>query len=666
MSLLLLFDETLSIDAVFSKIVSFSSWQGASATLYLFPLTSHFLVIQQLEEKLKVLPTLKVQLIESGQLINNAVSDMQTSITTWSLNIAEHLFLGKSIKDWFNMPDKVGSAWWFGLISEKNSVQSQAFLKIAQLNAICKFLNDEAIENILLSLKHKDLKLAIKQAANKSNIKLEIINAKKAHFSFKQKILQFMEEGGLKAALLAAPLQWAIWLRQSSLAKKRLPPLKKRLPQKNPFLLVSYFPNIDREQAQKNIFVNKYTLPLEKNLKSRKVPITWLLMPVFYNGYRYDEAMDLAKRFSEHGEKLVVLQEFFDFKIFIKSIYWWFKQTVKSISILSLLDKQLLVKNLSDKSALPIIKNIWHHSFTGSSGIRGIIFYLSFCKVFKTIPEVKDCLYFCEMQSWEKALLLAKKKENPKIHTLAFQHTIVSRNFFHYFYHPHDVIAYQRPSDFPLPDKLIANGKKTYELLKESGFPNLMQAEAIRQLYLKERKKISPVKHNRPVLFVAGSYDRCETKSLLTMLHVAFPKASAFDIWLKGSPINPLEPLFLELEIDLAATHYKICNEDVASLLNYASVAFIANTTVAIEAAAQNIPVIIPLFADTMLMNPILSTDATYDLVSSCAQLFKLVNEKIVKQLDEALTPSFIDNYWNLDASLPLWNKILDASAIKI
>jgi hypothetical protein len=143
-----------------------------------------------------------------------------------------------------------------------------------------------------------------------------------------------------------------------------------------------------------------------------------------------------------------------------------------------------------------------------------------------------------------------------------------------------------------------------------------------------------------------------------------FPQADKFAIWFKGSPVNPIEPLFNELGIGVNEANYKIFHKDISELLKLTFIALIPNTTVAIEAVAFGCTIIIPVLADTMLMNPIVDTEAEY-FIASTADEFKSIVENNIQQkhmLSHSLkSKSFIENYWNIDMQLPLWNEILSS-----
>jgi surface carbohydrate biosynthesis protein (TIGR04326 family) len=630
----------------------------------LFPLTSNFLVIEKIRQHLLHYSNLTINIVDSAALINEEVNVMRQTIHKWSYQLGETRINNKNLKEWFLFPDQGGSSWWLSLLAEKNSVQDVAFFKIAQINAIEKFYQQHQYGACTLGLADKRQAAIIKKIMARATpiIKsLRCISSVKK--SVKHKILDFINNSGLIGALISSAMYWVIWLKDSRTARKNLLPLSQRVKPDNSFLFITYFPNLDEEKAKQGVFRNKYALPLQDKLDELNIPVTWLTMPVYYNGHNFSSAMRLAKKISTHGESLLVLQEFFSLKVFCKAFIWWLRQSLLSFTLLWRLKKNNLVANLTSPAAYPILKYLWWHSFVGSSGTRGIIFYLTYLEVFKALPRINTCLYYCEMQAWEKAMLLAKKKQQTNVKTIAFQHTSVMENFFNYFYHNDEIKQANLPTDFPMPDQLLANGNMMHTLLAKTNWPSLSQAEAIRHMYISHLKIADTLIPGKNVLLVVGSYDRVETKSLITLVYQAFPIAVDFEIWFKGSPVNPVEPLLAQLGIDAQKANYKICHAPVAELLPQVSIALVANTTVSIEALALGRELIIPLFADTMMMNPAVNSGLDYKLVSHPQQLQACVTSILQNyQAPETLKGSdFIQNYWHLDAAIPRWTEILNS-----
>jgi surface carbohydrate biosynthesis protein (TIGR04326 family) len=610
----------------------------------LFPLTSNFLVIENTRQRLLQYSNLTIDIVDSAALINDEVNLMRQSIHEWSYQLGETKVKNKKLK---------------------NSVQDVAFFKIAQINAIEKFYKQNQYGACALGLSDKRQAAIIKKIITPSGTLIKSLRCipcmKK---TTKHKLLDFINGGGLTGALISSAMYWIIWLKDSRAARKNLPPLSSRIKPENSFMFVTYFPNLDEEQAKQGVFRNKYALPLQDKLAELNIPVTWLTMPVYYNGHHFSSAVLLAKKLSAHGESILVLQEFFSFKVFCKAFIWWWRQSLLSFKLLRQLKGNNLIANLTHPAAYPILKYLWWHSFVGASGTRGIIFYLTYLEVFKALPRIKTCLYYCEMQAWEKAMLLAKKKQQPNLKTIAFQHTVVMENFFNYFYHGDEIKQANLATDFPMPDQLLANGNMMHALLAKTNWTSLSQAEAIRHLYISHLKLRDTKTRAKKIMLVVGSYDRVETKSLITMVYQAFPVANDFEIWFKGSPVNPVEPLLTQLGIDALKANYKICHAAVADLLPAAAIALVANTTVAIEALALGCELIIPLFADTMMMNPAVSSGLDYQLVSHPQQLYECVTNllQMSKARETLKGHHFIQNYWHLDAAIPRWTKILNST----
>jgi surface carbohydrate biosynthesis protein (TIGR04326 family) len=625
----------------------------------LFPLTGNFIALEKIRNQLAVPTTM----LDSATLINTAVETMQKTIHNWSHELGNVKVKNKTLKNWFQLPDGGGSAWWFSMIAEKNSVQDNAFFTIAQCNALATQFKHTPYDACWIALTNqRHAKIFKKIAADSVPQTMLIRSATISSTNLKRKILDAVNHLGALGALLMSFIYWAVWIKDSRSARKSLPPLTQRLSNDKRLLFISYFPNIDEEAAKSGIFRNKYALPLQEKIAELKLPMSWLLMPVYYNGHNFASSMRLIKKFSEQGEKLFVLQEFFTTKILMKALSWWLRQSWLSMKLLRKINSSDLTAQLAHPACLPIIKYLWWQSFVGASGTRGIIFYLTYLEMFKQLKQVKTCLYYCEMQAWEKALLLAQKKQCPKVTTVAFQHTVIMKNYFNYFYHIDELKQTGSTNDFPLPTKLLANGTLMRTLLAESGYPNLAEVEAVRQLYISQRTRVTDPTPEKPVLLVVGSYDRVETSSLITMVYQTFPNADDFQIWFKGSPVNPVEILFKELGIDSQAANYQILHRDVAELLQLASIALVANTTVAIEAIAFGKPLIIPLFADTMLMNPVIDTSAAYHQVTTPAQLSTQVQTLLARPPSLSIpNAEFINSYWHLDTQLPRWTHLLNS-----
>lgn len=649
MKILIIFDGTVDMN-ICHELQIYSNKNDIAIDL--FPLTSDWSIIHSVESTLKLnFNPSNITLLDSASYVNQSVDDLQTNIHAWSCNLGNHTIRNKKLKEWMLLPDKNISTWWFSLISEKNSLHDDAFLKIAQINAIHETLIRQNYSNCIVTLSDR------KQAKILINLCLRL------NINVRSTAAKTSSQGDhLLFSCGRAVITLCKWMAYSCFIKLNLSSLKKRLKKANPFLFVSYFPNVSAEDANKAKFQNKYAIPLQDKFRKLKIPISWILMPVQYNGYSFYSSIKLAKKFLKNDESIFILYEFFNAKIFIKSLLWWIRQVFISYFVFYMIDKRQLTGSLTCKESLPMIRHLWLISFADACGMRGIIYYLTFSELFKKMQVTTQCLYYCEMQAWEKALNAAKKIQSPAIKTWGFQHTAVTKNHFNYFYDPRETIQTEYNLNMPLPDLLLANGKRMYRLLFECNYPNLHEVEAIRHLYLSNIIDQPRFEHKKnPVLLIAGSFDKVETKSLITMVHQAFPAADKFEIWFKGYPANPVEPLFNELNIHVEKAGYKIFHHDIASLLDAASIVFVPGSTVAVEALAYGCRVIVPLFVDVIQKNPLVGTDAKYDLVSSVEEFKRVVNDAVWNQdaINFVDIRQYINDIWNIENKLPLWEEIL-------
>jgi surface carbohydrate biosynthesis protein (TIGR04326 family) len=384
------------------------------------------------------------------------------------------------------------------------------------------------------------------------------------------------------------------------------------------------------------------------------------------DGHSFNDAVRLAGVFAKRGEKLLVLEEFLTIKDAIMSFLMLFRQSILSFFIFDTVKEKSLLSAPIGDSCGPIIKSLWNRSFCGDIGIMGILYYFIFKQVFKEVLNINDCLYYCEMHAWEKALNAAKKQVNPNIRTIGFQHATASRNFYHFFYDPKETMVKREISTLPLPNVIACNGDIMYSNSAESGYQNLVKVEAVRQVYLDEILS-SPRKSRKgkPVLLVAGSIDKTESTNLITLVSAAFPKMEGFDIRFKGHPSMPFEKLFEEEGVDVSKRGYLICNNNISECLESAWAVLVPTSTVSIEALLYGCEVIIPALPNSMLMSPLADFKGYYHKVTYPEELketmCKIVNGYTLHSISEY--KEFVRNYWCIDRTLPRWTKLLKSNA---
>jgi surface carbohydrate biosynthesis protein (TIGR04326 family) len=635
---------------------------GAIDEAVLFPLTYDMEIINKVKSAFVSQSVCKISILNSAEMIDAEIINLRDKIVEWSMRLGESKVGKKKLKEWFLIPKFNISSWWLSLLSEKNTWKTNAFLKIAQVNAIKKVITNNQYKLCFLSATDRSLRNAIIAVNNNFNIKTKRVNA---NLLSKMRFLMGLprDDAGFLGNVLLGLSYYTRFFLRGVFARIYLGSYSKRFPHQNSLLFATYFPAIDKDAAEGGIFINKYASALQNKLKKINIPVLWLLIYTPINGYTFNNALHLAGKFAKCGEKCYMLEEFVKIKDSINVFYIWLKHILLSTFFIyfnkmsSLLSSPIGLENKS------VMKSLFFRSFFGPTGMQGIIDAVAFNNLFKNINDINDCLYYCEMQAWEKSLNAAAKKFNRNIRTIGFQHSAISRNEFQYFYDKEEIGASNgRMVDMPLPDVFACNGQAEYSILSKTGYPNLTILESVRYMYI--NKILSSADTNRkgiPVLLVAGSYDRNASKELISLVYGAFPKVDKFNIWFKAHPAMPFEDLFNELKIDINRTGYNIYHGNISEYLGQAWSVLTPTGVVAIEAMAYGCEVIVPFFPDAVCISPVVGFEDFYHKVTTPEELSNTVSRifsgHVLKSTDEYR--KFVKSYWDLDPSLNKWAELL-------
>ncbi len=430
-------------------------------------------------------------------------------------------------------------------------------------------------------------------------------------------------------------------------------------------MFVSYFPylNEDAEGA----FRNKYFEPVQNICPKRKERIFWLLMFTHIQGATFLESLKIAKKFKKNGERLAFFDEFFGFREAVGAFYLWTRQLGRYFFLARNFSEERMCGDLFPVECYPLVRDLWRRSFCGVEAVRGLIQYKAFRRFFRDSGGASQCVYACEMQAWEKALNKAIERERPELESVGFIHTVISRHYVFYAHHESEIESSRLADGLPLPGKIAANGAAAHALLSEWGYPGLCKVEAIRQLPLAARMNDPrPLeKGSKPTLLVAGTSVQEETKSLLLLLSGACPLAGEWDVWLKGHPAMPMDSLLKGLGIHPAARRWEIKEGDINTHLEKADVVLVPTSAVSVDALAFGCEVFTLVFSSGFTMNVLSGFEDYYHSVSTPDELREKLENYLKngsrKGLDEKR--DFVRSYWNLDAQLPGWRRLLNVEA---
>lgn len=658
-NLLIIFDENVDVNSFRKELAALRP-----KSAYLFPLSSNWRLIYEIESATKNLfgTNIKIKSIESAELIDKEVDVLRKKVSKWSADLGDFVIVGKSIKEWFLFPKEEVSTWWFSLLSEKNTLKTNVFFRLAQLQTLDKIISSNWFDFCVCSVSEKPFSLAIEMLCKRHSINMLPISSLKRKKSFREEIKPYLNKNNSTNFILKALVRLRIRILRGARAKLVMGSVKNRIKIfDNSILFVSYFPAVDEESAKKGILRNKYAIPLQEKLSEMEKNIIWIWMYVFLDGHSYRDALMLAKKFTKNGEINFLLDEFVSLKVLFRVLALWLRQIRIFLKLKRLIPEEVLYENLSIPEGVIFIKNLMAESFIGWTGLEGILFFELYKKVFSYFPDVPYCIYYTEMHAWAKALNAAKKLKAPQIKSIGFQHTNVSRNFFHYFHHPCEV-GEGKSISLPLPNILACNGDIPLSLMARCGYPNIRKVEAIRHLYLSDCLNNPDFSKKEDIVLIAGSMDSQVTRALISLFYEAFSKPQEFKVWLKGHPALPLEQVLKELDINPDNSGYVVKHDPINKLIKVVRIVFVGDSTVALEGLASGCVVILPVFADHMFMSPLAGFEKYYIRISDPAELKNII-ERIIgykeRKEEFADIKKFILSYWCLDKSLKRWEKLL-------
>lgn len=455
----------------------------------------------------------------------------------------------------------------------------------------------------------------------------------------------------------------AAWLRLNLFACFARVALGRPAPVTNRLCGVSYFPAFDKEAASSGRYVNRYTGPLQDLLDRLGVGVTWLLIWAPLDGARYRDSLRLVRRFRAVGASMFMAEAFWGARAAAWAFAEWLRLAWLSTRLRAAGDAIPLTASPLIAACRPIVNELWHESFVGPNAMKAVCFAALFRGAWPKMPSLSACVYISEMHAWEKALNATLA--GAQVTRIAFQHTAVSRNYFHYFHSAAETRTSGAADSLPLPDVMAANGRLTCAALAACGYPGLTEVESLRYIGLDAALREPRQRTDRPTLLVAGSLDRAESLALARLVHQAFPDRAAMDIVFKAHPYTPFEGVLDELGVDAEACGYVMGKGAIGEHLRRAWAVVVPSSAVAVEALAYGCPVIVPVFADSMLMNPLAEFPQVCQKVSDPRQLRESW-QRIAGDRDDGQGEArreFVREYWHLDADLPRWTALLNRVA---
>lgn len=655
---LLIFDDSILPDRI-----PYGRW-GAQDEVYLFSLSSRSDILKKIMGALKE-RRLSVHVLENAELIDAAAEKVRGLYIKLIARISDEVKVdGRNLKEWLAVDDTL-SLWWPSLISEKNTLKSESFNVLAQMDAIVNTIKDKKIQRIWMGCSTHKLKNALRDYGSQRSLGLEIMRTKPVR-DLRRRVRNFQKWFYLKHLALMARFAVSFLLRTWAI-QGEVGRLDRPVPEGKGLLFITYYPSFDMAAAQKGIFRNRYFSGLQESLEAAGENITWVTMYVDNNALSLKESLKYMEEFIKRGHIIFFSEEFNSLKIQVRAFLRMLVLGLKFLNIEPTVRKAMV---LEDYNCYAIFRDEWYTSFAGATGYFNLMYYKIWQTMFRKV-KARKCLYCCEMQGWEKTLISANSAAD-RIPLLAYQHTAVSRMLLNYFNDPAEMGNGQK-YNMPRPNRLICNGRVPYHYLRESGWPEdrIGIAEAIRYEHLKKYLN-EPIQTKRDVVLLAFSLNIAESSSLLSFVSEALQGLKDVQLWIKPHPFLSIDAVFRYAGISREAFHFEIKHDSIEELFPHVRVVIAGQSSIAFEALAFGCELITVNMPEQINMSPLKhvksdflwntsSTDglrkrvesilkSDYDAQGHIREAKKIIHEYFYLNSDSSQPTHFLKELENIDA----------------
>jgi len=413
------------------------------------------------------------------------------------------------------------------------------------------------------------------------------------------------------------------------------------------YIIVSYFPLIDKVKSENSIFENMYLAPFHRILdEKRKDNYAHICLQSTIDGYSFEDAIKMANQFNKN-QKVFFLEEFVKLShVLLFFFYYFYYILLFVLNIKVIRQKSNYSYNGKSYNTWQILKEDFYDSFCGEHLVTSIWFILLFRELTKSVKQDSKIIAICEMQWWEKALYLFAKKRG--IMTIGFQHCIVPELVFNYFNIPQEFSGNNLQESCPLPDYLATVGDTTKQLLIKYGWPKervfVWGAQRFEEL---KNLKGSALgwKNRKNYLVCALPMEYLEMCKVLSMLEHAFIKHPGYKIILKSHPVGVnLGQTIEKLGLNFSSETFEMTQEALTEILKYAKAMLVTESSSSLYAVAYGIPVIVPRFINKLDYNPLSYISDIPIYVYSSEELRK-ISDQVMRSSEPPLVNDDCDNF---------------------
>lgn len=274
----------------------------------ILPLRSDLSKQAALREVLRSLGVKDVRVEDSARTVGSCVEELREHLAESCARLGEVQVQGRSVREWFLLPQLGMSTWWFGLLAERNPLKTNVFLRLAQVRAVDRVLLRDGCDLCVVSTRDASLAASLRALLAARRVRGVFLSTS-GPWSFWPEVRQWLTFSGVvwhsaKAlwvfTRLASRKAWIWW---------RLGTAKRHSSTGDVSLFVTYYPSMEREAAEQGVFRNKFSPFLQDELSASKQTVIWVLVFTPLEGLTFWDGVEFAKRFICNGERMLFLEE---------------------------------------------------------------------------------------------------------------------------------------------------------------------------------------------------------------------------------------------------------------------------------------------------------------------------------------------------------------------
>lgn len=538
------------------------------------------------------------------------------------------------------------SFWWMSLIAEKcNLAKSPQIVEALRLLAFEKWAKRKKISQIKIDSKNADIYNALKPWCAK----------KKINLLFKSTLFEKIKNGKLHSILKTVVLFFSgiVWFIHHYVTKKCLKNtgIHNWSNTSGRVTFVTYLFNLQSVELKKEIHLSPFWGDLPRLFQKVHGPINWLQIFVKDEKIKTEKsAKQKILKFNKSRQKHethAFLESFYNFQVFKKTLYDFYKILKIAFPTIHLLSKSLC-RNLN---LAVFLEQDLKNSFLGKEALKNLLFLNLFEEAFRRLPQQEIGLFLQENMGWEQALIYAWKSAGHK-KIIGVPHSTVRFWDLRYF-HDARIFVHSKKLMFMKPDIITVNGPLMKKNLTQSGITKsiLKNSEALRYQKIESQiTKNKEKKHNRKIqLLVVTDYLKNISLNMINLLKNAnLERYKNLEVIIKPHPACPLSSR------ELKKPKFKISHKPINELLKSAGVVFASSTTsAAAEALAAGIKTLVLCDSTNLNLSPLRGLSGTKNISSSDELKFEI--EKNLKKTNLKKQNSL----FFVNKNLPRWRSIL-------